>query len=84
MKKVRAAAVIAVVTTVVSQARDYAREHPDQAAQTVDQVERFLRGKAALEARGVRRQGGRGPAAGPRAAAAVRPAGLLVPRVPPG
>ena len=45
MKKVRAAAVIAVVTTVVSQARDYAREHPDQAAQTVDQVERYLRGK---------------------------------------
>ena len=45
MKKVRAAAVIAVVTTAVSQARDYAREHPDQAAQTVDQVERFLRGK---------------------------------------
>ena len=47
MKKVRAAAVIAVVTTAVSQARDYAREHPDQAAQTVDQVERFLRGRPA-------------------------------------
>ena len=45
VKKVRAAAVIAVVTTVVSQARDYARENPDQAAETVDQVERFLRGK---------------------------------------
>ena len=45
MKKVRAAAVIAVVTTAVSQARDYAREHPDQAAQTLDQVEGFLRGK---------------------------------------
>ena len=45
--KVRAAAVIAVVTTAVSQARDYAREHPDEAAQTLDKVEEFVRGKAA-------------------------------------
>ena len=47
MKKVRAAAVIAVVTTAVSQAREYAREHPDQAAQGLDKVEEFLRGKTA-------------------------------------
>ena len=47
MKKVRAAAVIAVVTTAVSQARDYARENPDQAGEAVDQVERFLRGRLA-------------------------------------
>ena len=49
MKKGRAAAVIAVVTTAVSKAREYARENPDQAAQTVDQVERFLRGKLAAQ-----------------------------------
>jgi hypothetical protein len=47
VKKVRAAAVIAVATTVVTQARDYAREHPDQAADTLDGVERFLRDRAA-------------------------------------
>ena len=47
MKKVRAAAVIAVVTTAVSQAREYAREHPDQAAQGLDKVEDFLRGRTA-------------------------------------
>ena len=47
MKKVRAAALIAVVTTVVSSARDYARDNPDQAGETLDQVERFVRGKLA-------------------------------------
>ena len=49
MKKVRAAAVIAVVTTAVSQAREYAREHPDEAAQGLDRVEDFLRGKTAAK-----------------------------------
>ena len=49
MKKVRAAAVIAVVTTAVSQAREYAREHPDEAAQGLDKVEDFLRGKTAAK-----------------------------------
>ncbi len=47
MKKVRAAALVAVVTTVVSQARDYARDNPDQAGAALDQVERFLRGRMA-------------------------------------
>ena len=47
MKKVRAAAVIAVVTTAVSQAREYAREHPDEAAQGLDRFEDFLRGRTA-------------------------------------
>ena len=46
-KKIRAAAVIAVVTTAVSQARDYAREHPDEAGDAVDKVEQFLRGRLA-------------------------------------
>ncbi|MFL6167550.1 MAG: hypothetical protein ACJ710_14815 [Ornithinibacter sp.] len=49
MKKVRAAALIAVVTTVVSTARDYARDNPDQAGETLDQVERFVRGKLAAQ-----------------------------------
>lgn len=47
MKKVRTAAVVAVVTTAVTKAREYAREHPDQAAQTLDRVEEFVRGRAA-------------------------------------
>jgi len=46
-KKVRAAAVIAVVTTAVSQARDYAREHPDEAGVAVDKVDQFLRSRLA-------------------------------------
>ena len=46
-KKVRAAAVIAVITTAVSQARDYAREHPDEAGDAVDKVEQFLRARLA-------------------------------------
>lgn len=45
MKKVRAAAVIAVVATAVSRARDYAREHPEEAGQTADRVEAFLQGR---------------------------------------
>ena len=49
MKKVRAAAVIAVVTTAVSQAREYAREHPDEAAAGLDRVEDFLRGRTAAK-----------------------------------
>jgi hypothetical protein len=87
VKKVRAAAVIAVVTTVVSQARDYARENPDQAAETVDQVERFLRGKlpptyGAYVGKGgaVLRQGlGLAPRAPSQAAGASGAAGLTDP-----
>ena len=45
MKKVRAAAVIAVVTTTASRAREYAREHPDEAGQAVERVEAFLQGR---------------------------------------
>ena len=46
-KKVRAAAVLAVVTTAVNQAREYARQHPDEAGVAVDKVEQFLRGRLA-------------------------------------
>jgi hypothetical protein len=49
VKKVRAAALIAVVTAAVSQAREYAREHPDEAAQGLDKVEDFLRGRTAAK-----------------------------------
>ena len=45
MKKVRAAAVVAVVTTAASRAREYAREHPDEAGQAVERVEAFLQGR---------------------------------------
>jgi hypothetical protein len=45
--KIRTAAMVAVVTTAVTKARDYAREHPEQAGQTIDKVEEFVRGKAA-------------------------------------
>ena len=64
MKMVRAAAVIAVVTTAVSQARDYAREHPDEAAVTIDKVEEFVRRKAAPKHGAVHRQGELRPCAG--------------------
>jgi hypothetical protein len=47
VKKVRTAAVVAVMTTAVSKVRDYAREHPDQAGQAVDKVEDFVRGRTA-------------------------------------
>ena len=38
---------IAVATTAVTKAKEYAREHPDQAGDTLDKVEGFIRGKAA-------------------------------------
>src|SRR5829696_5806858 len=47
MKMVRTAALVAVVTTAVTKAREYAREHPDQAAENLDKAEGFLRSRAA-------------------------------------
>jgi hypothetical protein len=47
VKKVRAAAVVAAVSTAVTQVREYAREHPEQASRAVDTVEGFVRGRAA-------------------------------------
>ena len=47
MKKVRAATVVAVMATAVTKVRDYAREHPEQASDTLDKVEGFIRNKAA-------------------------------------
>ena len=43
---IRAATMIAVATAAVGKAKDYAREHPDQASQTIDRVEGFVRNRA--------------------------------------
>ncbi len=45
MKKVRVAAVVAVVMTAATQAREYAQEHPEGAEQALDKVEQLLRGR---------------------------------------
>ncbi len=49
VKKLRAAAVLVVAATAVSKAKDYAREHPDQASDTLDQVEGLIRGRTAAK-----------------------------------
>ena len=46
MKMIRMAAFIAAVSAAVSKAREYARENPDKASQTIDSVEAFVAGKA--------------------------------------
>jgi hypothetical protein len=46
MKMIRMAAFIAAASAAVSKARDYARENPDKASQTIDKVEAFVAGKA--------------------------------------
>jgi hypothetical protein len=45
VKKVRAAAVIAIATTAYSKAKDYAHANPEQASSTIDKVEDFVRGR---------------------------------------
>ena len=46
MKMIRMAAFIAAASAAVSKAKDYARENPDKASQTIDRVEAFVAGKA--------------------------------------
>ena len=46
MKKVRAAAVIAVASTAYKQLQDYARDNPERTSSAIDSVESFLRQKA--------------------------------------
>ena len=46
MKMIRMAAFIAAASAAVSKAREYARENPDKAAETIDKVEAFVAGKA--------------------------------------
>ncbi len=45
MKKIRAAAVIAIATTAYTKAKDYAHTNPEQAGATIDKVEDFVRGR---------------------------------------
>ncbi|MBM6402907.1 hypothetical protein JQN72_01425 [Phycicoccus sp. CSK15P-2] len=49
MKKIQAAAVAALVTSVVRQVREYARDNPEQAAKAVDAAEAFLRERVPAE-----------------------------------
>ena len=46
MKMIRMAAFIAAASAAVSKAREYARENPDKASQTIDRIEAFVAGKA--------------------------------------
>ena len=46
MKVIRTAALVAAATAAVSKAKDYARENPQKASETIDKAESFVRGKA--------------------------------------
>ena len=45
MKVIRTAALVAAATAAVSKAKDYARENPQKASETIDKAESFFRGK---------------------------------------
>ena len=46
MKVIRMAALIAAATAAASKAKEYARENPDKASQTLDKAEAFVAGRA--------------------------------------
>ena len=46
MKMIRTAALVAAAAAAYSKAKDYARENPAKASETIDNVESFVRGKA--------------------------------------
>lgn len=46
MKIIRTAALVAAAAAAVSKAKEYARENPAQASETLDSMEGFLRDKA--------------------------------------
>ncbi len=46
MKIIRTAALVALATAAVSKAKEYARDNPAQASETLDKVEAFVRDKA--------------------------------------
>jgi hypothetical protein len=46
MKMIRMAVLVAAAVAAASKAKDYARENPEQASQTLDKVESFGAGKA--------------------------------------
>ncbi|HZB68565.1 MAG TPA: antitoxin [Ornithinibacter sp.] len=46
MKVIRTAALVAAAGAAISRAKDYARENPQKASETIDKAESFFRGKA--------------------------------------
>lgn len=46
MKIIRTAALVAAATAAYSKAREYARDNPAKASETIDKAESFVRGKA--------------------------------------
>ena len=46
MKVIRTAALVAAATAAVSKAKEYARQNPAKASETIDKAESFVRGKA--------------------------------------
>lgn len=46
MKIIRMAALIAAAAAAASKAKDYARENPEKASETLDKVETFVAGRA--------------------------------------
>ena len=46
MKVIRTAALIAAATAAVTKAKEYARENPEKASETIGKAESFVRGKA--------------------------------------
>ena len=46
MKMIRTAALVAAAGAAISRAKDYARENPEKASETIDKAESFVRGKA--------------------------------------
>jgi MT0933-like antitoxin protein len=46
MKIIRTAALVAAATAAVSKAKEYARDNPAQASETIDKIEAFVRDKA--------------------------------------
>jgi hypothetical protein len=46
MKMIRMAVLVSVATVAVTKAKEFARDNPDQASRTLDQVETFVSSKA--------------------------------------
>ena len=46
MKMIRMAVLVAAASVAASKAKEFARDNPDQASRTLDQVESFVSGKA--------------------------------------
>lgn len=46
MKMIRMAVLVAAATVAAQKAKEFARDNPDQASRTLDQVESFVSGKA--------------------------------------